>query len=144
MKQLYLLFVILMVGSTLQAAQLGRPLKTDILDNDGKVIAKALIYIDFVEILDLNAKLLGKVGIVNIAGNFELFVVRENEQYDLVGYAKDRQLFNHQDQLIGHYDWTSYWVYSYNALGQRIGKAKCIAFRGYCAVAVAAFLNGAL
>ena len=127
----------LQVGQTI-----GRPLKTDILNAENKPIARALIYIDYFEVLTMNAKLLGKVGVVNAEGKWQLFLVKADNQKTLVGWAANRQLFNDQDQLIGYYDWSTFWVYAYSVTGQRLGKAKCIAFRGYCAAGIAAYLTG--
>ncbi|MBF0287554.1 MAG: hypothetical protein HQM14_07025 [SAR324 cluster bacterium] len=126
----------------LHALQFGRPLKTDILDNADKPIAKALIYIDYFEILDMNSKLLGKVGIVNANGIFQLFLAKGDSPRTLAGWAANRELYDRRDQLVGYYDWSSYWVYAYSVSGKRLGKAKCIAFRGYCAAGIAAYLTG--
>ncbi len=121
---------------------IGRPLKTEILNSDDKPIAKALIYIDYFEVLNMNDQLLGKVGIVNVAGEFQLFLVKGDSKKTLVGSAANRQLFDSQDQLIGYYDWSTFWVYAYSVTGKKLGKAKCIAFRGYCATGIAAYLTG--
>ncbi len=122
--------------------QIGRPLRTEILNLQDQAIAKALIYIDYFEVLSMNSRPLGKVGIVNLHGNLELFLVKENSEKALVGWAADKHLYNGDGELVGFYDWTTYWVYAYSVTGQPLGKAKCIAFRGYCAAGVAAFLTG--
>ena len=127
----------LQVGQTI-----GRPLKIEILNAENKPIARALIYIDYFEVLNMNGKLLGKVGIVNVEGKFQLFLVKADNQQTLVGWAANRQLYNDKDQLIGYYDWSTFWVYAYSVTGKRLGKAKCIAFRGYCATGIAAYLTG--
>jgi len=119
-----------------------RNFELEILNSDDKPIAKALIYIDYFEVLNMNDQLLGKVGIVNVAGEFRLFLVKGDSKQTLVGSAANRQLFDHQDQLIGYYDWSTFWVYAYSVTGKRLGKAKCIAFRGYCATGIAAYLTG--
>lgn len=124
------------------ALQIGKPLKTEILNAEGKPIARALIYIDYFEILNMNSELLGKVGITNVGGHFQLFLVKADNQRTLVGWAANRTLYNSNDQLIGYYDWSTFWVYAYSATGKRLGKAKCIAFRGYCAAGIAAHLTG--
>ena len=121
---------------------IGRPLKTEILNVANKPIAKALIYIDYFEVLNMNDQLLGKVGIVNANGEFQLFLVKGDSKQTLVGRAANRQLYDDKDQLIGYYDWSTFWVYAYSVTGKRLGKAKCIAFRGYCATGIAAYLTG--
>ncbi|MBF0277638.1 MAG: hypothetical protein HQM13_07610 [SAR324 cluster bacterium] len=121
---------------------IGRPLKTEILNANDKAIAKALIYIDYFEVLSMNEQLLGKVGIQNAGGVFQLFIVKGDNKQTLVGWSANRQLFNNKDQLIGYYDWSTFWVYAYSVTGKKLGKAKCIAFRGYCAAGIAAYLTG--
>ena len=134
--------VMIQTGHALQFGQpLGRPLKTEILDPDEKTLAQILIYIDYVEIVSLTGKLLGKVGIVNLGGRFELFVVKEDGTQSLVGWAKHRNLYDQTGLFLGTYDWQTFWNYTYTADGKLLGKAKCIAFRGYCAVGTAAYLH---
>ncbi|MGK5094495.1 hypothetical protein WDW89_21085 [Deltaproteobacteria bacterium TL4] len=118
------------------------PLKTTILDSEKQVLARAWVYIDYVEILEVNSKLLGKVGIVNLEGRLQLFLVRENQENQLVGWAAERKLYNNRDELIGYFDWTTFWVYAYSRTGKKLGQAKCIAFRGICATGVAGYLTG--
>lgn len=124
------------------ALQLGKPLKTEILDEEDKPVARALIYIDYFEVLTLDSQLLGKVGIVNVDGIFQLFLVTADNERTLVGWGANRQLYNSEDRLIGFYDWSTFWVYAYSETGKKLGRAKCIAFRGYCAAGVAAYLTG--
>ncbi len=103
---------------------IGRPLKVEILNAEDKPIAKALIYIDYFEVLNMNGQLLGKVGIVNVGGEIQLFLVKGDSKQTLVGRAANRQLYNDQDQLIGYYDWSTFWVYAYSVTGKKLGKAK--------------------
>ena len=117
------------------------PLKINILDDKEQPVAKGLVYIDYVEILDLSSKPLGKIGIVNLNGNLELFLIKEEAQNRLVGRAKNKKLYDGNDRLIGYYDWSTFWVYAYSDKGKKLGKAKCIAFRGICAAGVAAYLT---
>ncbi len=134
--------VMLQTGHSLQLGKpLGRPLKTEILSADEKALARVLIYIDYVEIVSLTGELLGKVGIVNLGGRFELFVVKEDGDRSLVGWAKHRTLYDATGLFLGTYDWHTFWSYTYSAEGKLLGKAKCIAFRGYCAVGIAAYLH---
>ena len=144
LSKLFLWWLILGVGwvPTGEALQIGKPLKTEILDVEDKPVARALIYIDYFEVLTLDSQLLGKVGIVNLDGTFQLFLVTADNQRTLVGWAANRVLYNSEDHLIGFYDWSTFWVYAYSETGKKLGRAKCIAFRGYCAAGVAAYLTG--
>jgi len=120
------------------------PLKTTILNPEKQVVGQALVYIDYVELLILDGTPLGRLGFVNIQGGFQMFVVRDDGQQNLVGSAKNRRLFDKEGKLIGHYDWTTFWSYVYAPDGKKLGEAKCIAFRGICAAGIASFLTGLL
>ena len=119
------------------------PLKTTIFNTDKEVIGLALVYIDYIELHEMDGTPKGRLGFMNIKGGFQMFVVRDGQQ-DLVGTAKNRRLYNKEGELIGHYDWTTFWSYVYTNEGEKLGKAKCIAFRGICAAGVASFLTGLL
>ena len=120
------------------------PLKTTILNPEKQVVGQALVYIDYVELLKLDGTPLGRLGFVNIQGGFQMFVVRDDGKQSLVGSAKNRRLYDKDGKLIGHYDWTTFWSYVYAPDGTKLGKAKCIAFRGICAAGIASFLTGLL
>jgi len=120
------------------------PLKTTILDPKKKPVGRALVYIDYIELQELDGTPRGRLGFVNIQGGFQMFVVRDDGQRNLVGSAKNRQLYDKEGKLIGHYDWTTFWAYVYTPEGKKLGKAKCIAFRGICAAGIASFLTGLL
>jgi len=137
-----LLFSILLLGLTHELFAL--PLKTTILNPEKQVVGQALVYIDYVELLKLDGTALGRLGFVNIQGGFQVFVVRDDGKQSLVGSAKNRRLFDKDGKLIGHYDWTTFWSYVYAPDGTKLGKAKCIAFRGICAAGIASFLTGLL
>ena len=137
-----LLFSILFLGLTQELFAL--PIKTSILNPEKQVVGQALVYIDYVELLKLDGTPLGRLGFVNIQGGFQMFVVRDDGQQNLVGSAKNRRLFDKDGKLIGHYDWTTFWSYVYAPDGTKLGKAKCIAFRGICAAGIASFLTGLL
>ena len=123
---------------------LALPIKTSILNPEKQVVGQALVYIDYVELLKLDGTPLGRLGFVNIQGGFQMFVVRDDGKQSLVGSAKNRRLFDKDGKLIGHYDWTTFWSYVYAPDGTKLGKAKCIAFRGICAAGIASFLTGLL
>ena len=120
------------------------PIKTSILNPEKQVVGQALVYIDYVELLKLDGTPLGRLGFVNIQGGFQMFVVRDDRKQSLVGSAKNRRLYDKDGKLIGHYDWTTFWSYVYAPDGTKLGKAKCIAFRGICAAGIASFLTGLL
>ena len=120
------------------------PLKTTILNPEKQPIGLALVYIDYVELQEMDGTPLGRLGFVNIQGGFQMFVVRDDGQQSLIGSAKNRRLFDKEGKLIGHYDWTTFWSYVYAPDGKKLGEAKCIAFRGICAAGIASFLTGLL
>ena len=120
------------------------PIKTEILTPQEESIGLALVYIDYVELQGTDGIPKGRLGFVNIKGGFQIFVVLDDGQQNLVGSAKNRRLFDNEDKLIGHYDWTTFWSYVYSPSGKKLGKAKCIAFRGICAAGIASFLTGLL
>ena len=120
------------------------PLKTTILNPEKQPIGLALVYIDYVELQEMDGTPRGRLGFVNIQGGFQMFVVRDDGQQNLIGSAKNRKLYDKAGKLIGHYDWTTFWSYVYAPDGTKLGEAKCIAFRGICAAGVASFLTGLL
>ena len=61
------------------------PLKTTILNPEKQVVGQALVYIDYVELQELDGTPLGRLGFVNIQGGFQMFVVRDDGQQNLVG-----------------------------------------------------------
>ena len=120
------------------------PLNTSILNAEEEKVGQALVYIDYIELQDMDGTAKGRLGFVNIKGGFQLFVVVDDGQQNLVGSAKNRRLYNNEGELLAHYDWTSFWSYVYAPDGTKIGEAKCIAFRGICAAGIASYLSGLL
>ena len=120
------------------------PIKTYILNNEEQKVGQALVYIDYVELKDKDGTAKGRLGFVNIKGGFKLFIVKDGQQQNLVGSAKNRKLYNSEGKLLAHYDWTTFWSYVYTPEGAKLGEAKCIAFRGICAAGIASFLTGLL
>jgi len=137
-----LLFSILLLGLIPQLFAL--PLKTTILSPEKKPLGLAMVYIDYIELQELDGTPVGRLGFVNIQGGFQMFVVRDDGEQNLVGSAKNRRLYDKDKKLIGHYDWTTFWSYVYAPDGTKLGKAKCIAFRGICSAGIASFLTGLL
>ena len=137
-----LLFCIIWI--VLTADLFALPIKTAILNAEEKVVGQALVYIDYVELQDMDGTAKGRLGFVNIKGGFQLFVVRDDGQQNLIGSAKNRRLYNTEGELLAHYDWTTFWSYVYTPDGTKIGEAKCIAFRGICSAGIASYLTGLL
>lgn len=140
MMIVFLVTLLTLMGKSVSSWAL--PLKTEVQNAKEEVIAKAWIYIDYVEILTLNEQVLGKVGMVNVQGEYQLFLVREDQKRTYAGHARNKRIYNAEGKLIGYYDWTSFWVYAYDTRGIKLGQTKCIAFRGFCAAASAAYLTG--
>ena len=138
------LFLFCIIWIVLSADLFALPIKTAILNPEKQVVGQALVYIDYVELLKQDGTPLGRLGFVNIQGGFQMFVVRDDGKQSLVGSAKNRRLYDKDGKLIGHYDWTTFWSYVYAPDGTKLGKAKCIAFRGICAAGIASFLTGLL
>ena len=137
-----LLFWIILLG--MSANLFALPIKTSILNAEEQEVGKALVYIDYVELQDMEGTAKGRLGFVNIKGGFQLFVVIDDGQQNLVGSSKNRKLYNKKGELLAHYDWTSFWSYVYAPDGTKIGEAKCIAFRGICSAGIATYLTGLL
>ena len=142
--QFHRLFLFCIIWLVLSADLLALPIKTSILNHEKQVVGQALVYIDYVGLLKLDGTPLGRLGFVNIQGGSQMFVVRDDGKQSLIGSAKNRRLYDKDGKLIGHYDWTTFWSYVYAPDGTKLGKAKCIAFRGICAAGIASFLTGLL
>ena len=137
-----LLFCIIWLGMSANLFSL--PIKTAILNAEEQEVGQALVYIDYVELQDMEGTAKGRLGFVNIKGGFQLFVVIDDGQQNLVGSSKNRRLYNNEGELLAHYDWTTFWSYVYAPDGTKIGEAKCIAFRGICSAGIASYLTGLL
>ena len=142
--QIRLLLLISFICVGLSQELFALPLKTTILNPEKQPIGLALVYIDYVELQEMDGTPRGRLGFVNIQGGFQMFAVRDDGQQNLIGSAKNRKLYDKAGKLIGHYDWTTFWSYVYAPDGTKLGEAKCIAFRGICAAGIASFLTGLL
>ena len=140
--RLILFFSIIWLGISTNLIAL--PIKTSIMNAEEQKVGQALVYIDYVELQDMEGTAKGRLGFVNIKGGFQLFVVIDDGQQNLVGSSKNRKLYNNKGELLAHYDWTTFWSYVYAPDGTKLGKAKCIAFRGICSAGIASFLTGLL
>ena len=137
-----ILFFVLFQGIFFWANAL--PLKSQILGPKNEPVGLAHIYIDYVELMQLDGTPKGRVSFVKTQSGFELFVVRMDEKNNWTGRAADRRLFDVEGNLLAFYDWTTFWSYVYAPDGSRLGQIKCLAFRGVCAVGAAAYLTGIL
>ena len=72
------------------------PIKTSILNAKEQKVGQALVYIDYVELQDMDGTFKGRLGFVNIKGGFQLFVVIDDGQQNLIGSAKNRRLYNNK------------------------------------------------
>mgnify|MGYP001200328224 CR=1 FL=1 len=139
-RSLILLFLLLLGPLTGNAL----PLKSTILDPNSQPVGLAHVYIDYVELLNLDGTLKGWVSFAKTQSGFELFVVRDDENNSWVGRASDRRLYDREGKLLAFYEWTTFWSYVYALDGTRLGQIKCLAFRGVCAAGAASFLSGLL
>ena len=128
--------------SNLAWAGLIPPIKVDIKDAGKKLRGQALIYPNFIELKDEGGNLRGAVGVVNVQGRVQLFLVRSNEERKFIGWAENYRLYNLQDKLVGYYYWTPIMSYVYDPKMKKVGEAQCIAYQGVCAAGIAGFLLG--
>ena len=145
MKRLLTTRLLVLAGLVLFSGRVkALPIKTEILNPQKKVIGRANVYIDYVELLDPAGPPKGRVGFVKADGRFQLFVVRDGEKQEWVGRAANRRLYDTKGKLLALYDWTTFWVYVYTPEGEKLGQARCLSFRGICAAGVASYLTGLL
>ena len=145
MKRLLTTRLLVLAGLVLFSGRVNAlPIKTEILNPQQKVIGRANVYIDYVELLDPAGQPKGRVGFVKADGRFQLFVVRDGGKQEWVGRAANRRLYDTKGKLLALYDWTTFWVYVYTPEGEKLGQARCISFRGICAAGVASYLTGLL
>lgn len=116
------------------------PVKGEIYNGTNELIAKAHVYPRYVEIMDLENKMVGKVGVLVHAGIGKLFLVKNDEDKSIVGVAFRGKMFNGSDKLVGTYVWTPTWSFVYDLNGKRAGKVKCIAWPRVCAAGVGGYL----
>ena len=132
------LLLILLLGIPFSGHAL--PLKSQILGPKNSPVGLAYIYIDYVELMQLDGTPKGLVSFVKTQSGFELFVMRRDEKNEWTGRASDRRLYDVEGKLLAFYDWTTFWSYVYAPDGTRLGQIKCLAFRGVCAAGAAAYL----
>ncbi|MGK0289082.1 MAG: hypothetical protein ACI86H_000506, partial [bacterium] len=112
------------------------PIKGEISDGNGQVVGEAQVYPRYVELFDRSQRKVGRVGVMIERGISRLFLVKENEELKLIGWANRGRIYNSKDKLIGSYFWTPTYSFVYDLNGKRAGKVKCIAWPRVCAAGV--------
>ena len=140
----YYFFIVYIIINIYSFETNALPLKTKILNLKEETVGLAHIYIDYVELLGKDETPKGRLSFANMRGLFHIYIVLDDGKQNIVGLAKNRQIFDNKNTLVGHYDWTTFWSYVYSPSGKKLGKAKCIAFRGICAAGIASYLTGLL
>lgn len=125
-------------------AKLPPPLEVEILDATEASQGQALVYLNFVELLDAGGTKQGAIGVVWTQGRTELFLVQADTGRTLIGWASNHRLYNTEDELVGFYFWTPIWSYVYDPDMNKVGQAQCIAYQGVCAAGIAGYLLGLL
>ena len=127
-----------------QGLALAAPLKTPILNATGETRGEALVYNNYIEVLDAAGAAKGVVGVVMVQGRLRLFLIRADQERSLIGWAENHRLYNAKNELIGYYYWTPTWSYVYDPTMKKAGEARCLAYQGVCAAAIAGYLLGLL
>ena len=89
-SQLFWILFLCIIWLGMPANLFALPIKTSILNGEEKEVGQALVYIDYVELQNMEGIAKGRLGFVNIKGGFQLFVVIDDGQQNLVGSAKTR------------------------------------------------------
>jgi hypothetical protein len=118
------------------------PLQVEILDADQHKTGRADVYLNYVELADAAGAQRGAIGVLMIEGQARLFLVENDGERKLVGYAEDHRLYNADNKLVGYYAWTAIWSYVYDDKMKKVGQAQCIAYQGVCAAGIAGYLLG--
>jgi hypothetical protein len=137
------LLTALALGTGIAFAQ-APPLKTPILSASGEVRGEAHVYENYIEVLDAVGAPKGAVGVVMVDGRLRLFLVRSDQERSLIGWAENHRLYNAKNELVGYYYWTPVWSYVYDPNMKKAGEARCLAYQGVCAAAIAGYLLGLL
>ena len=80
------------------------PLKSQILGPKNSPVGLAHIYIDYVELMELDGTAKGRVSFVKTQSGFELFVVRKDEKNEWTGRASNRRLYDVEGKLLAFYN----------------------------------------
>jgi hypothetical protein len=120
------------------------PLMTPILAAGGAVRGEARVFPNYIEVVDSIGAPRGAVGVVQAQGRLRLFLIRSDQQRTLIGWAEEHRLFNPRNELVGYFYWTPTFSYVYDSKMKKVGEARCLAYQGVCAAAVAGFLLGLL
>ena len=85
--QLLYLAILSILSIVLSNELFALPIKTTILSPEKQPLGLAQVYIDYVELQELDGTPMGRLGFVNIKGGFQMFVVRDDGKQSLVGSA---------------------------------------------------------
>ena len=141
MNQLSILLAILIAGAAQAAIP---PLKAEIVSPTGEPRGEALVYPNYIELLDTNGTRQGAVGVVMVQGRVRLFLIRSDSERTLIGWAENYRVYSARDELVGYYFWTPIWSYVYDKQMKKVGQAQCLAYQGVCAAGIAGYLLGLL
>ena len=120
------------------------PLKTEIRSAAGEVRGEARVFPNYIEVVDGLGAPRGAVGVVQVQGRARLFLIQPNQERTLIGWAENHRLYNGKNELVGYYFWTPTFSYVYDPKMKKVGEARCLAYQGVCAAAIAGFLLGLL
>jgi hypothetical protein len=120
------------------------PLKTEIRSAAGEVRGEARVFPNYIEVMDGIGAPRGAVGVVQVQGRVRLFLIQPNQERTLIGWAENHRLYNQKNELVGFYFWTPTFSYVYDPQMKKVGEARCLAYQGVCAAAIAGFLLGLL
>ena len=137
-----LMTAVLLLGGAPAGASIIPPLEVDILDAQESKLGKALVYPNFIELIDRSGVKKGAIGVVQAQGRVQLFLVAAGEERRLIGWAEKRRLYNAENKLVGFYYWTAIWSYVYDPKMKKVGQAQCLAYQGVCAAGIAGYLLG--
>ena len=142
MRHGLLISLLMVVWLVSPASAVFPPLPVDILSPTEEVVGKAKIYANYIEIFDAAERRRGAIGVVQVEGLAQLWLVRADGERTLVGWAENHRLFDKDGKLAGFFQWTPIWSYVYDKAVKKMGKAQCLAYQGVCAAGVAGYLLG--
>ena len=142
MRLIPIIILALILLSTGSSQAVFPPLPVDILNPSEKLVGRARIYSNYVEIFDAAQRRKGAIGVMLVDGLTQLFLVQSDGEKALIGWAENHRLFDKDGKLVGFYQWTPIWSYVYDKSQKKMGKAQCLAYQGICAAGVAGYLLG--
>ena len=89
-KKIFIFLIFFLIVEGVKAL----PLKSTIFNSQNKPVGLIKIYIDYVELHELSGKLLGKASFVKTKSGFEIFIVKNDGEYNWVGRSSNRRLYD--------------------------------------------------